>query len=134
MKQTIFAVLCVALLAACTSSTTEQYISPEQRELIRRNTLDELKQAQNSAFRDGIKFAKAALLTKRSQCNTEVSEDRRLQSPVNRKFRDETKPPFINGCINGARANVRQQQLEKQARVAEKTRLAAAARKGANKK
>ena len=131
-SKTLFATLialAVFAVAGCGPSVkqAEQTVSPEQKELIKRQTLDQLKRAENSAFSDGVTFAKAALLTKRSQCNTEISEGRRLQSPLHREFRDETRTPFITGCVDGARENVRIQRLEVAARAATKAKAAAKA-------
>lgn len=128
MKSMLIAVaLSLGLVACSPSPQPKQPVSAEDRENIKRETLDQLKRAENEAFRDGVRFGKMALLTKRSQCSTDVSEAFRLQSTISRGFREETKSPFVNGCIEAAKYNVRVQRLELEAKAAAKAKALAKA-------
>ncbi|MDO8561563.1 MAG: hypothetical protein Q7S05_01920 [bacterium] len=128
----------VVLLAGCGRSAEEaaldQQLTQTKIELARQETRDEIRRAQASAKREGAKFASDGILTKLAQCSSRLATERMGQSPVLRRFPEEVRQPFVEGCVAEAGKIARNQQLarEEARRVAaaekEKARLAAVKR------
>lgn len=142
MKSVTVMFFAVLALSACNPNPSpDQQVSPEQRELIVRETLAQLKAAQEFARRDGKDYATVGRLSKEDQCTTTVTATRMQQPAQMRLFPEETKEPWQKGCVAGVQANARNARNEriaaqeaKRVAAAERTRLATATKKSAKKR